>query len=101
MLGLIIQEDVNSLYPTAMRENMPVGSGILYLPDEDGVFHSKILKSNDGSNVSKISIYWLDQKLSEFRKKDPKIHIQSGFNGVERNIGPYKLDGFCVLDNRF
>lgn len=99
-LKYIIQEDVNSLYPTVMRYELPVGSGILYSKSESGFFTPEILKKNDGSNPSEISKLWLDFMLKDFRKINKKVEIQSAFNGFERKIGKFKLDGFCILNDK-
>ena len=99
-IRLIEQFDINSLYPTVMKLDLPVGSGILYRPDNLGIFKPEVMKKNDGRNVSKISLKWLDLEEVKLKRSFPNAFIQHGANGYEKQIGRYFLDGFSLVDGK-
>ena len=84
----LIFQDINSLYPTVMRSNLPVGRPLVYTGDSESGFQLQPLK-NRGDNASPDSLEWLNIMQAEFTEP-----IQCALNGSERQIGQYFLDGF-------
>ena len=91
----ICQLDINSLYPFTMQDNMPTGSGILYLKEEEDEFVMHPLIENYDGNASEISFHWLNSMQAKFIDNyGNKSQIQCAINGREKSIGNYKLDGY-------
>ena len=87
-------EDVNSLYPTTMLNELPVGRPIVFTA-EPGAGGLKRVVNTDAKkgNASKISFSWLNLMQKQFSSK-----IQCALNSDEKKIGEFYLDGF-VFEN--
>ena len=90
----ICQLDINSLYPFTMQDDMPTGSGILYLKEKESFVMHPLIEQYDG-NASQISFHWLNYMQGKFIDENGKKNqIQCALNGKEKSIGNYKLDGY-------
>ena len=95
----IQQLDVNSLYPTVMKFDLPVGSGLFY-ENENGNFIPREMSVNTGGNASNISLHWLNHMQSKFVSNGKVVHIQCQLNGQEKKIANYDLDGYVFFENK-
>ena len=92
---ILLFQDVNSLYPTTMRQALPVGRPVVYTRESEEIGFKREKFYNDGSNASENSFKWLNEMQQYFSEK-----IQTALSGVERKIGDFSLDGFVVQDGR-
>ena len=86
------------MYPSTFKELFP--SGIGYDWQLTGSRMSKKLMTS--SRVSKVSLEWLDYMSEDkrFRNSFGDLQpIQHAWNLGEKQLGHYKLDGFCTVDN--
>ena len=95
----IQQLDVNSLYSTVMKQDLPVGSGVLYT-NVDGVFVPEVMVNNSGRNASKISFHWLNHMQKRYMSPDGPVYIQCEFTGGEKQIGNFFLDGYVEYNGK-
>ena len=96
---LISQLDVNSLYPTIMRDTLPTGHGIFYI-NEDGHFTAQPMAKNDGSNASKISLDWINSIQGQYVTNGEIVPIMTAINGKEKRIGQFDLDGYVEFEGK-
>ena len=95
----IQQLDVNSLYSTVMKMDLPIGVGVLY-ENVDGNFLPQRLGINRGGNASKISLHWLNHMQGKFVENGRTVPIQCALNGQEKQIGDFFLDGYVFYQNQ-
>ena len=95
----MITLDVNSLYSTVMKLELPVGSGVLY-ENINGLFNHNYMANNAGGNASYISLHWLNHMQNTFMSDGQPIYIQCQINGSEKQIGNYFLDGYVYYNGK-
>ena len=91
--------DVNSMYVSTFKEDMPTGRGIEWLPTGK-TFKKRLIAPRQ---ISMVSLEWL-----EFMNHDPRFvdkngqrqFIQHAWHGEEVKIGNYPVDGFVTVDEK-
>ena len=91
--------DVNSMYVSTYKEDMPTGRGIEWVPKGNG-FRKRLIAPKQ---ISMVSIEWL-----EFMNHDPRFIDKNGnrqfihhaWYGEEVKIGNYPVDGFVRVDEK-
>ena len=92
----IVFWDVNSMYPSTFKDNFPCGIGYDWKPH--GIEMRKKLLSP--TRVSLVSLQWLDFMSEDIRFRNVAggfFPIQNAWNFGEKQVGNYRLDGFCVV----
>lgn len=90
--------DVNSMYPATFKEKFPCGLGLEWTLKNDKL--TKKLMTTQ--KVSLGSIEWLDFMSNDDRlinKHGVYCPIVSAWGSREVKIGPYKVDGYALVDN--
>ena len=88
-------EDVNSLYPTTMLNELPVGRPIVFTAEPGEGLKRVVNTGAKKGNASKISFSWLNLMQRKFSSR-----IQCALNNDEKKIGDFYLDGFVVENGK-
>ena len=91
--------DLNSMYVSTYNKDMPTSRGIDWECDEKGSFTPKLITDNQ---YSLECCQWMDYMSNDTRfinTSGERQEIQHAWNGDEVKIGPYPVDGYCVVDN--
>ena len=91
--------DINAMYPSIFREDMPTGRGFEWSLKDNHL--TKKLMSN--KKISIESIQWLGYMQNDPRfinKNGEKCRIISGWNSEEVTVGKYSVDGYCIVDDQ-
>ena len=89
--------DINAMYPSCFREDMPCGRGFEW-EQNDGYFTKKLMTNK---KISLVSVQWLGYMEHDERFIDRdgnRCKIITGWNSEEVKVGKYSIDGFCEVD---
>ena len=81
---ILLFQDVNSLYPTTMRQALPVGRPVVYTRESEEIGFKREKFYNDGSNASENSFKWLNEMQQYFSKKIQTGNVELGNSGIRR-----------------
>ena len=91
--------DVNSMYVSTFNKPMPTGRGFEWSPAGNGIFKRKMIASKQ---ISFASVQWIDFMNNDERfinVDGVRQFIKHGWNASEVKIGPYPVDGYCLVDS--
>ena len=97
----IIAYDFSSLYPWALKENMPCSPGILWELD-DGGYSFKKKQMIAGVSIGELQ-YLMYLQYHDFRFKKPNqeyYHIEHSYFRGQRKIEGMNVDGFAVCGEK-
>jgi hypothetical protein len=81
-----------SLYPEALRQDLPCGVGILY-EGANGIFKMKSMQ-NSGKQSSLSAIEWLEYQSGD---NEWGVDIKHALNFGEEKVAGYYVDGYAIL----
>ena len=81
-----------SLYPEALRQDLPCGIGILYEGDND-IFRMKSMQ-NSSKKASLSAIEWLEYQSGS---NEWGVNIKHALNFGEQIVAGYHVDGYAIL----
>jgi len=90
--------DINAMYPSVFREDMPCGRGFEWT-DNDGYFTKTLMTTK---KISLESVQWIGFMECDPRfvnRRGDRCKIISGWNSDEVKVGKYEIDGYCKVDD--
>lgn len=90
--------DLNSMYPYTFKKRFPCGLGFEWTLNKT-ILYKKLMTTQ---KISMGSVEWLDYMSNDERlinSNGERAHIISGWNSREVKLGPYKVDGYCQVDD--
>ena len=91
--------DVNSMYVSTFNKDMPTGRGFEWTVSSNDKFKRKLIADKQYSMGCVEYMDYMNNDERFVNQNGERQYIQHAWNGAEVTIGPYPVDGYCVVDS--